>query len=99
VITRIFQGGVDVGEETIVASKREMYEEVGLEFGKHVMMGTNSDDNTATISCKYKTEGTGSWLEKQGFAGQQLTLYLYSSTSTIVIQNVAVFVVLRHYAT
>ena len=71
-ITRIFQGGVDVGKETIVASKREMYEEVGLEFGKHVMMGTNSDDNTATISCKYKTEGTGSWLEKQGFAGQQL---------------------------
>ena len=71
------QGGVDVGETILEASKRELYEELGLKFGRHVMMGTNSDDNTATISCKYKTEGTGSWLEKQGFAGQQLTWSIF----------------------
>ena len=71
------QGGVDVGETILEASKREMYEEVGLEFGKHVMMGTNNDDNAATISCKYKTEGTGSWLEKQGFAGQQINWSIF----------------------
>jgi putative (di)nucleoside polyphosphate hydrolase len=72
------QGGVDsvMGKngklETLIdAAKRELYEQVGLETGKHVLLEKIGSCNT-TIKCRYKTEGTGSWLENKGFSGQEL---------------------------
>jgi putative (di)nucleoside polyphosphate hydrolase len=68
------QGGVDAtvtnGEmETVAqAAARELFEEVGLETGKHVLLETLM----TPMKCRYKTEGTKSWLEKAGFAGQEL---------------------------
>lgn len=72
------QGGVDAtiknGEiETVAqAAARELFEEVGLETGKHVLLETFRTDIMSPIKCRYKTEGTGSWLEKAGFLGQEL---------------------------
>lgn len=77
------QGGVDAtvvkngAMETITeAAVRELYEEVGLQTGKHVLLETISSDLTP-IKCRYKTEGTGSWLEKAGFSGQELNWTIF----------------------
>eukprot|EP00585_Thalassiosira_rotula_P008422 CAMPEP_0196157414 /NCGR_PEP_ID=MMETSP0910-20130528/43988_1 /TAXON_ID=49265 /ORGANISM="Thalassiosira rotula, Strain GSO102" /LENGTH=349 /DNA_ID=CAMNT_0041422085 /DNA_START=122 /DNA_END=1171 /DNA_ORIENTATION=- len=71
------QGGVDDGGETTTeAAIRELYEEVGLEDGKHVRL-EKMDGEISPITCQYKTEGTGSWLEKEGFAGQELSWTIF----------------------
>lgn len=71
------QGGVDDGGETTTeAAIRELYEEVGLEDGKHVRL-EKMDGEMSSIMCQYKTEGTGSWLEKEGFAGQELSWTIF----------------------
>ncbi|KAL9181484.1 hypothetical protein ACHAXT_010289 [Thalassiosira profunda] len=70
------QGGVDGGskmESVTTAAIRELYEEVGLENGKHVVVETTDEP----IKCRYKTGGTGSWLEKEGFAGQELNFVIF----------------------
>ena len=76
------QGGVDAtvkngAMETVTeAAIRELYEEVGLEIGKHVLL-EKLDAKATPIKCRYKTEGTGSWLEKAGFAGQELNWTIF----------------------
>lgn len=73
------QGGIDGGdkiESVIDAAIRELYEEVGLEEGKHVLL-EEMDNETTAIKCRYKTEGTGSWLDKEGFAGQELNWVIF----------------------
>lgn len=75
------QGGVDGGtksESVMDAAIRELYEEVGLEKGKHVLLEKMGDEsNNSSIKCRYKTEGTGSWLEKAGFVGQELNWVVF----------------------
>lgn len=79
------QGGFDVGESAIDAAIRELYEEVGLEVGKHVIHDAEAD--SVMIKCKYETEGTGSWLEKEGFAGQELNWVVFRCTDSELEQN------------
>ena len=82
------QGGVDGGdkpESVTDAAIRELYEEVGLEFGKHVLL--ERIENNDAIKCQYKTEGTGSWLEKQGFAGQELNWVIFRCASSELEQD------------
>ena len=75
------QGGVDANAadgqpETIQeAASRELYEEMGLQVGKHVVLLGGSDDETEewqTRGLRYETSGTSNWLTKAGFVGQQL---------------------------
>ena len=73
------QGGVDGGsapESVSEAAIRELYEEVGLEHGKHVLL-EHLDEESSPAKCRYTTEGTGSWLEKAGFAGQELNWVVF----------------------
>lgn len=76
------QGGVDaitksgVMETVTEAAIRELYEEVGLEIDKHVLLEEISPD-MPPIKCRYKTEGTGSWLERAGFVGQELNWIIF----------------------
>ena len=73
------QGGVDGGPEpeTIAeAASRELYEEVGLRNNDHVLL-EKIDCDLPTLKCKYKTTGTGSWLEKEGFVGQELNWVIF----------------------
>eukprot|EP00804_Cyclotella_cryptica_P026960 CCRYP_014779-RA/>CCRYP_014779-RA protein AED:0.27 eAED:0.17 QI:0/-1/0/1/-1/1/1/0/370 len=77
------QGGVDasIGKngklETVTeAAIRELYEEVGLETGKHVLL-EKADPNAAPMKSRYKTEGTGSWLKRGGFSGQELNWIIF----------------------
>jgi len=73
------QGGVDGGsksESVTEAAIRELYEEVGLEEGKHVLL-EKVDSEKSDIKHRYQTEGTGSWLEKEGFAGQELNWTIF----------------------
>ena len=39
------QGGIDGSESVVDAAIREMYEEVGLEHGRHVLLETTTDDD------------------------------------------------------
>jgi putative (di)nucleoside polyphosphate hydrolase len=75
------QGGFDVGESAVDAAIRELYEEVGLEVGKHVIHDAEAD-SVINWGCKYETEGTGSWLEKEGFAGQELNWVVFRCTDS-----------------
>ncbi|KAL7515994.1 hypothetical protein ACHAWX_001054, partial [Stephanocyclus meneghinianus] len=77
------QGGVDasVGKngklETFTdAAIRELFEEVGLETGKHVLL-EKIDPEITPIKCQYTTTGTGSWLENEGFSGQELNWIIF----------------------
>lgn len=73
------QGGVDGGPkpETITeAATRELYEEVGLKYKEHVLL-EKIDCELPTLKCKYRTTGTGSWLEKEGFVGQELNWVIF----------------------
>ena len=74
-----------MGESAIDAAIRELYEEVGLEVGKHVIHDAEAD--SVMIKCKYETEGTGSWLEKEGFAGQELNWVVFRCTDSELEQN------------
>lgn len=77
------QGGVDGGakSETVTeAAIRELYEEVGLENGKHVILEKMESCDAVDIKCRYKTEGTGSWLEIEGYAGQELNWIIFRCT-------------------
>ncbi|KAL7541648.1 hypothetical protein ACHAXR_011095 [Thalassiosira sp. AJA248-18] len=83
------QGGVDGGTklETVAdAAIRELYEEVGLEDGKQVLL-EKIDNDMAPIKCRYKTEGTGSWLEKAGFAGQELNWVIFRCADSELERN------------
>ena len=76
------QGGMDatlkngMTETVTEAAIRELYEEVGLEIDKHVLLEQISPD-MSPIKCRYKTEGTGSWLEKAGFVGQEINWTIF----------------------
>lgn len=73
------QGGVDGADlssdpsalpETIdQAAARELYEEMGVMVGKHVFP---LSFQSLAPSTRYTTQGTGSWMEKEGFVGQEL---------------------------
>ncbi|KAL3781836.1 hypothetical protein ACHAW5_007859 [Stephanodiscus triporus] len=73
------QGGIDGSESVFDAAIREMYEEVGLEHGRHVLLETTT---TAVVKCKYETEGTRGWLEDEGYAGQELNWVVFRCTSS-----------------
>jgi putative (di)nucleoside polyphosphate hydrolase len=80
------QGGVDGGDkpETIIdAAIRELYEEVGIVNGKHVLLETTMNGAKA----RYATEGTGSWLENEGFAGQELNWIIFRCADTDLERN------------
>jgi len=67
------QGGIDEGEEPAAGARRELYEEMGLKCPGDVVSVKTLDE---TISYDVPP---GTWLEKQGFAGQRMhwTLYFY----------------------
>ena len=74
------QGGVDGGpkQETVIeAASRELYEEVGLKNNDHVILEQIDCELPVPLKCKYKTTGTGSWLEKEGFVGQELNWVIF----------------------
>lgn len=74
------QGGVDGGdssESVSDAAIRELYEEVGIVHGKHVLLEKLIDGVTTSIKARYATEGTGSWLENEGFSGQELNWVIF----------------------
>lgn len=80
------QGGVDAArdesgkDETVAeAAIRELYEEVGLENGRHVILEDlcTSSGVSSSLKCRYTTAGTGSWLEQEGFSGQELHWTLF----------------------
>lgn len=86
------QGGVDDAwrgqpkESLVQAACRELYEEMGLQVNRHVVMvdttttatapyNENDDDDhddDDTFFARYRTTGTNNWLTRQGFAGQEL---------------------------
>ncbi|KAL7535879.1 hypothetical protein ACHAWF_005305, partial [Thalassiosira exigua] len=83
------QGGVDGGdkpESVTDAAIRELYEEIGLEHGRHVLL-EDTDGGTSSIKCRYKTGGTGSWLERAGFAGQELNWTLFRCADVSLERN------------
>lgn len=69
------------------AAARELYEEMGLKLGEHVkyLYGNQEDisdeANVGPKPFRYTTKGTGSWLEKQGYAGQELHWVLFQCIS------------------
>ena len=70
------QGGVDGGDkpETILeASNRELYEEMGLVVGAHVQVVHCDESN----GMRYRTAGSGAWISKAGFVGQELHWTIY----------------------
>lgn len=74
------------------AAARELYEEMGLTLGLHVeyMYGGNDiadNVNVAPPPLRYTTKGTGSWLERSGFSGQELHWVLFSSISEEFCHN------------
>jgi len=72
------QGGIDRSESVTYAAIRELYEEVGLVHGKHVQLEKMMDgEATSSIKAKYATGGTGSWLENEGIAGQELNWVVF----------------------
>ncbi|CAB9523493.1 Nudix hydrolase [Seminavis robusta] len=79
------QGGVDAAweenqfqEETVTqAATRELYEEMGLVLGKHVVLMDATTTNDDAGGIRYETDGTNSWLAQSGFAGQELHWVLF----------------------
>lgn len=72
------QGGIDRSESVTDAAIRELYEEVGLVHGKHVQLEKMMDgEATSSIKAKYATGGTGSWLENECIAGQELNWVVF----------------------
>ena len=69
------------------AAARELYEEMGLKLGEHVnyvygdQVDISDEANVGPAPFRYTTKGTGSWLEKQGFAGQELHWVLFECIS------------------
>jgi putative (di)nucleoside polyphosphate hydrolase len=56
------------------ACTRELYEEMGLEVGTHVMVDSSSfpKQDEPENAVRYRTSGTSIWLTKAGFTGQEL---------------------------
>lgn len=82
------QGGVDGGDkpESITdAAIRELYEELGIVHGKHVLLEPTV--TTSSIKARYATKGTGSWLENEGFAGQELNWIIFRCADTDLERN------------
>jgi putative (di)nucleoside polyphosphate hydrolase len=78
------QGGINADESIVDAASRELYEEVGLVMGRHVVLeGAGCGDGTI-VKCRYETEGTGGWLEREGYAGQELHWVVFRSASSIL---------------
>jgi len=74
------QGGVDGGptpETFTEAAIRELYEEVGLKKNDHVLLEHIDCELPMPLKCKYKTTGTGGWLENAGFVGQELNWVIF----------------------
>uniref|UniRef100_A0A7S3KYI4 Nudix hydrolase domain-containing protein n=2 Tax=Amphora coffeiformis TaxID=265554 RepID=A0A7S3KYI4_9STRA len=72
------QGGVDGCDqpETILqASHRELYEEMGLVVGTHVQVVYC--DESSGRGVRYRTGGSGNWISRAGFAGQELHWTIY----------------------
>ena len=75
------------------AAARELYEEMGLQLGEHVeYLHGDQDDisdeaNVGPKPYRYTTKGTGSWLEQQGFAGQELHWVLFECISAECARN------------
>jgi len=74
------QGGFEPGEDTLAAATRELYEETGL---------SPSDDSGLQHVAVIDTPSRynvppGTWLEKQGFVGQEMTWALYRWPSDIL---------------
>ena len=87
------QGGVDGRSDThskletpADAAVRELYEEIGLENGVHVLL-EQLDDDMPHIKCRYSTAGTGSWLEKEGLAGQELNWIIFRCADSNLERN------------
>mmetsp|Transcript_11333 Transcript_11333/g.23569 ORF Transcript_11333/g.23569 Transcript_11333/m.23569 type:complete len:421 (+) Transcript_11333:26-1288(+) len=89
------QGGVDAisnfqysrTPETVTeAAVRELYEEVGLKNGNQVLIEQIGDD-VGPIKCRYSTKGTGSWLEKEGYAGQELNWVIFRCADAMLERN------------
>jgi putative (di)nucleoside polyphosphate hydrolase len=88
------QGGIDGSDESATdAAIRELYEEVGLVNGRDVLAeeGTTTTDASTTtttaavvVKCKYETGGTGSWLEEEGYAGQELHWVVFRCASSLL---------------
>ena len=86
------QGGVDDtwtpngetiprAKETILgACNRELFEEMGLEVGKHVIVDQDlTPDHASKGGIRYRTDGSNNWLTKSGFAGQEIYWTIYRS--------------------
>lgn len=83
------QGGVDdehvsngeaKGAETVQeAAARELYEEMGLVLGRDVTLLRGCSLSVPPV--RYSTAGTGSWLEREGYAGQELHWVLFQCAS------------------
>jgi ADP-ribose pyrophosphatase YjhB (NUDIX family) len=85
------QGGVDDAhdnkpKETFQkAASRELFEEMGLVEGTHVVLALDpskiSDDDkeesSSSYAVRYNTGGSANWLTKAGFAGQELHWVIY----------------------
>ena len=66
---------------------------MGLQLGEHVeYLHGDQDDisdeaNVGPKPYRYTTKGTGSWLEQQGFAGQELHWVLFECISAECARN------------
>ena len=70
--------GVFHSKETIVgACSRELYEEMGLQVGIHVVVDPTFPNSENGRGVRYSTTGTSNWLTKAGFVGQELHWTLY----------------------
>ena len=74
--------GVTKDKETIEdASHRELYEEMGLVVGKHVMQISSTPTSDSGI--RYRTNGTSNWLTKSGFVGQEIHWTIYRCVDAV----------------
>jgi len=81
------QGGVDdawegngfQAETVAEAATRELYEEMGLECGKGVVLVESACTDVPAV--RYDTSGTDSWLTKNGFQGQELHWSIFRCVS------------------